>query len=71
MNELSTKLKNSIVKHLNSCDESFDVPYLIKGEKTYNRRQLVFEIENETNLGIEILSQMIILAIDITSRKKN
>lgn len=70
MNELSLKLKNEVVRKLTSNEQNLDEVYLSKGGKSYTRRELASEIENETEVGIGILSNMIMLAIDITSRQK-
>jgi len=71
MNELALKLKNEVVRQLTKNEQILDVDYFIKGDKKYSRRDLAFEIESESEFGIEMLSGMIVLAIDLTSRNKN
>lgn len=70
MNELSLKLKNEVIRKLTSNEQNLDENYLVRGEKLYTRRQLANEIEVETEFGISLLSSMIILAIDISTRQK-
>lgn len=69
-NELTLKLKTEVIKLLTKNEQNMDVDYLIRGGKTYSRRQLANEIEIQSQFGIEILSDMIILAIDITTRQQ-
>ena len=68
MNELSIKLKNEVVRQLTKNEQNMDDPYLISGNQTYTRKQLADEIEKETQLGIQTLTSMVILAIDLTTR---
>ena len=70
MNELSLKLKNEVVRQLTKNEQNMDEKYLHKGGKVYSRRQLVAEIEAETELGIDMLAGMVLLAIDISSRQR-
>jgi hypothetical protein len=68
MNELTLKLKNEVVRQLTKNEQNMNSDYLVKGDKTYSRRQLAAEIENETQFGIEILTSTIVLAMDLTVR---
>lgn len=70
MDELSLKLKNSVIDKLTRNEQMLDVPYIVRNQKSYTRRELASEIENETEIGIDTLTSMIILAIDLTSRHK-
>lgn len=70
MNELSLKLKKEVIRKLISNEQNLDEKYLTKGDKSYTRRDLANEIENETEYGISLLSSIIILAIDISTRSK-
>lgn len=71
INELVLKLKTELIRQLIKNKQNMDIPYFIKGDKTYTRQQLANEIENDTPLGIELLTSMLTLAIDITIRKVN
>lgn len=70
MNELSLKLKESVIKYLNAHNHVIDEPYIYREGKTYTRREIISEIDNETPFGVGFLSSMIMLAIDLTSRDK-
>ena len=70
MNESSLKLKTEVVRQLTKNEQIMDEKYLYKGGKVYSRRELAAEIESESELGIDILGGMILLAIDITTRQK-
>jgi hypothetical protein len=69
MNELSLKLKDSLVTALTRNPHNLDTPYLIKGDKTYTRSELAAEIKAETPEGIEQLTNILRLALDIMTRK--
>lgn len=70
MNDLTLKLKNEVVRQLTKNEQNMDSDYLVKSDKMYSRRQLAAEIESETQFGIEILTSMIVLAIDLTARQR-
>lgn len=69
MNELSLKLKNDVINRLLTSNEDLDEKYISIGVESYSRRELASEIENETKNGIKILTNMVMLAFDISSRK--
>lgn len=71
MNELTLKLKNEVIRSLTNNEQNLDEDYyLVSGDKKYTRRELAAEIENETKFGIKMLSNMVMLAIDLTARQK-
>lgn len=70
MNELSLKLKKEVVRQLTKNEQIMDEKYLYKGGKVYTRKELAVEIEAETEFGIDLLAEMITLAIDISTRQK-
>lgn len=70
MEDLSLKLKKSVIDKLTRNEQNLDIPYLVRNQKSYTRRELASEIENETELGIDTLTSMLILAIDLTARHK-
>lgn len=70
MEDLSLKLKNSLIDKLTRNEQNLDIPYLVRNQKSYTRRELALEIENETEIGIDTLTSMLMLAIDLTARHK-
>ena len=68
MEELSLKLKTELVARLRRNKQNIDEPYLVSRDKKYTRGEIATEIELETEIGINMLTNMIMLAIDITSR---
>lgn len=70
MNDLTSKLKELLITKLLSNDQIVDEPYLYKGDTTYTRRMLAYEIENETEVGLETLTSIMMLSLDILSRQK-
>lgn len=72
MDGLLLKVKNQLVKDLLSFTERLDDDYLHCGEKTYTRRELANEIENETEFGIEWLSTSIEVTLNnLAKQSKN
>lgn len=71
MQELVKKLKESLIDNLTKNEQLLDKPYLIKNGKYWTRKEISEEIKNETEFGIKLMSDMIILAIDITNRNIN
>lgn len=70
MEDLSLKLKKSVINLLTRNEQNLDIPYLVRNQKSYTRREIASEIEKESEFGIGMLSSMIILAIDLTARHK-
>jgi len=70
MEKLALKLKSEVIKRLGSNEQVLDEPYMVAGEKSYTRRDILNEVENETDFGVQILTNMIMLAIDLTARGK-
>lgn len=68
MNDLSLKLKKAVIEELTNSFHDLDKGYLSVGQKTYTRRELGLEIENETELGIDLLSTAIKMSLDRMSR---
>lgn len=69
MEGLSQKLKESVISRLSKTDDNMDAPYIIRGGESYTKRDLIYHIENETEFGIDTLSNLIITTIDILSRQ--
>jgi len=70
MNELTLKLKTEVINRLISNEQNADEPYMFLNNKKYTRRELANEIQSETKEGINLLTNMLILAIDLTARQK-
>ncbi len=69
MDSLSQKLKASVISHLSRNDD-MDTVYLVRGKETYTKRDLIYHIENETEFGVDFISNIMITTIDILSRQK-
>lgn len=70
MEESYQKLKYSVANSLILNDQNLDEPYLVSGNKTYSRRELATEISNETDFGVKLMSNIMILSLDLISRNK-
>lgn len=62
------KLKESIIESLSNGDQN--ETYLVYGGKGYNKGELIEELQNETDFGIHLLNNSIMLAIDLYARNK-
>lgn len=69
MQELSQRLKESLVNHLMDCQD-LDEPYLYSNNKKWTKREIAEEIKNETEFGIKNIRNIMILSLDLMSRKK-
>lgn len=70
MEELSKKLKTELISQLMRNEQNLNAPYLMRGDKMFTRKALATEIENETDIGIEILTNILMLAVDLMTRQK-
>lgn len=69
LNQLTIELKTAILVSL--FTEKMDEPYMRNSHgKIYTREEVYSEIEKETDFGIDILSNMIRLALDLVVRGK-
>jgi len=55
---------------LNHPDDELTIPYLAMGNKSYTLTDLLYEIENETEVGKDIEKSMVGLTIDLLTRGK-
>lgn len=69
MEGLLLKVKNELVKKLLSFTDRLDDDYLHAGQKTYTRREIATEIENETEFGIQWLTTSIEVTLDTLARQ--
>lgn len=70
MEKLVNKLKVDLIEKLTQNKQLTDAKYLVVGNKSYSRQEIATEIKNETEFGIDFLTNMILLAIDLTARQK-
>ena len=68
--DLPMALNKAVIGSLLQDKENVDATYLIKGLRAYTRRELATEVERETKIGNEIVSNMILLALDLAKRGK-
>lgn len=61
------RFKESVIDHILQ-NEDLDSIFMCKGEKGFSRRMLADEIKLGTPDGLETLSSMILLSIDLVSR---
>jgi hypothetical protein len=70
MNDYYNKLKQEIINYLENEPLSLDEPYIFNGTKKWTKRELINEITNNTEIGIDFVNQLIILSLDLLNRKK-
>ena len=70
MEKLVNKLKVDLIEKLTQNKQISDEKYLIVGNKSYTRQDIADEIQNETEFGVDFLTNMLMLAIDLTARQK-
>lgn len=68
MNDLVLKLKESLVNHLLSCQDLDSVYVVSRQNGSYTKRQLANEIQNETEFGLKVMTNCLILAIEINNK---
>jgi len=68
INDLALKLKNGVADNLMNSPRDIDAVYMCQGSKSYSRRDLANEIKNETELGMDLITNMITIVLDKTAR---
>ncbi len=68
MDELTLKLKKSVISELLSNEQLIDEPYLVAKSKKWSRREIAKEIQNETDFGIKQLTNILLLSLDLFAR---
>lgn len=63
-------LKQEVIKMLSNPQHDLEEPLFARGNKLYSRNELIKEIENDQEVGLGILNKLILLAIDLVSRKR-
>ena len=71
MNDLEflQELKDKVINHLKR-DGDLDKPYVGKGTKTFTKQDIIDEIENTTEDGLEFMSGIVVLSLDLFDRGK-
>jgi len=67
---LERKLKEATIHRLTFNEQIKDEPYLPKPGKVFIRQDIANEIEAETEVGMEILADMLTLALALMVRSK-
>lgn len=70
MEKLVDKLKVDLIEKLTQNKQISDDKYIVFGNKSYTRQDIADEIQNETEFGVDFLTNMVMLAIDLTARQK-
>lgn len=71
MNELSNRLKNAIVSDiLNKKQNLLDEHYVTSSQGSFTRRELAEEIKNETEVGMQVVEDILKLTLDLLHRQK-
>ena len=66
MNEqLCIKLKLTLIKSLLSNEQIVDEIYLIRGDKSYTRKELAKELEIESEFGLQVMTNILKLSIEM------
>ena len=64
LDKLTRDLKAAVIKSLLNENLDLDTPYAgVKGTKIFSRRELAKEIEDNTEVGINMLSDLIMLTL--------
>lgn len=69
MQEVLENLIKRIIESLKK-DPDLDKDYLLSGNSVYTKRDIIENLENRTELGIKILNDVCMLAIDLISKGK-
>lgn len=65
--ELLDKLKQRLIADLRRQP---DGPYISSGERTWTKDEMIQEVENMTDQGVNLMSGVIMLTIDLIARQK-
>lgn len=68
---LSLKLKDAMIKRLTANEQTADEDYIMISGDTYSRREIAAEIEAQSEIGIKLLINVIMLSLDIMTRTDN
>ena len=69
--ELITKIANQMANNL-VTDKRYDndKPYIFTGRKSFTRQEMAEEITNQTEVGLQMIENIIMLALDLVLRDK-
>lgn len=69
MQELSEKLKNQLVDNLINKHDA-DEPYMYTQGRKWTRREIAEEVKNETEFGVNQMTSLLMLSLDLLARNK-
>lgn len=70
MESIVEKLKQRVIKAMRESKDA-DQPFIANNAGSYTKNQIADEVEQGTEFGIETLSNLIMLAVDLMSRGKS
>lgn len=68
MQELSERLKNSLIESLIRNEQNVNEPYLYCNGKHWTRREISEEIKNETEFGVSQMTNIMLTSLDFITR---
>lgn len=67
---LAQRLKAEMIKTLSSRPDEMDKKYLTSGMHSYTKKDLVYNLEKDTDFGVHLLYNILSLALDLMARGK-
>ena len=62
------ELSKRVIKALERVPEQ-DKPYIVAGRQSFTAKELVHEIQNDTDFGRKFVGNLVLLALDLFDRK--
>jgi len=69
MEKYIERLKVKTIEFLQKGTD-LDRPYIFKGAKSFSKNDIINEIQNDTEDGIEFVLDLVILSLDLIDRNK-
>ena len=69
MEKYIERLKEKTIEFLQKGTD-LDRPYIFKGRKPFSKNDIINEIQNDTEDGIEFVLDLVILSLDLMDRNK-
>lgn len=69
MEKYIERLKEKTIEFLQKGTD-LDKPYIFKGSKSYSKNDIINEIQNDTDDGVEFVLDLVILSLDLIDRNK-
>jgi len=67
---LTQRLKESVIRSiLNVKADQLDIPYLKSGHSSWTRRELANELQNDSEVGIQMLEKILAATLDKFERE--